>query len=67
MILEATLPCAYLLLTCGSSIYALYKHSYNEHSTLLSHFIFAFIGFTTLGIRSLHSVTFKLFFKSYSG
>lgn len=66
MFLEATLSCTYLLLTCGSSIYVLYKYSYNEYSTLTTPFIFAFIGFTTLGIRPLYSLTYKLFFKSYS-
>ncbi|KAI4490860.1 hypothetical protein M0804_003804 [Polistes exclamans] len=66
MILEATLSCTYLFLTCGSSMYVLYKYSYYEYSTLPTHFIFAFIGLTTLGIRSLYSLTYKLFFKSYT-
>ncbi|KAL2717862.1 hypothetical protein V1478_011738 [Vespula squamosa] len=66
MFLEATLSCTYLLFTCGSSIHVLYKHFYNEYSTLPTPFIFAFIGFTTLGIRPLYSLTYKLFFKSYT-
>ncbi|XP_043674377.1 uncharacterized protein LOC122632043 isoform X1 [Vespula pensylvanica] len=66
MFLEATLSCTCLLLTCGSSIYVLYKYSYNEYSTLTTPFIFAFIGFTTLGIRPLYSLIYKLFFKSYT-
>ncbi|XP_047357421.1 uncharacterized protein LOC124952102 [Vespa velutina] len=66
MFLEATLPCTYLLLTCGSSIYILYDYSYNEYSMLPTHFIFAFIGFTTLGVRPLYNLIYKLFFKSYT-
>ncbi|XP_076168793.1 uncharacterized protein LOC143147431 [Ptiloglossa arizonensis] len=66
MILESVLSCSYLLLTCGSCIYILIRHSYNRYHRLFPHFVCACTGIVTIGARSLFVLVYKLFFKQYT-
>ncbi|XP_031829147.1 uncharacterized protein LOC116425489 [Nomia melanderi] len=66
MLLESVLSCSYLLLTCGSCIYTLIKHSYDQYHKLLPHVLCACNGIVMIGARSLFVLVYKLFFKEYA-
>ncbi|KAK9304725.1 hypothetical protein QLX08_003946 [Tetragonisca angustula] len=66
MIVESIFSCTNLILTCGSSIYVLIKHSYAEYSILLTHLTCACASIAMIGTRSLIVLTYKLFIKEYA-
>ncbi|XP_026669109.1 uncharacterized protein LOC108624712 isoform X3 [Ceratina calcarata] len=66
MIVESIFSCCNLLLTCGSSIYVLTKHSYAQYSKLMMHITCACTGIAIIGSRSLIVLVYKLFVKEYS-
>ncbi|XP_017879674.1 uncharacterized protein LOC108624711 [Ceratina calcarata] len=65
MIVESIFSCCNLLLTCGSSIYVLTKHSYAQYSKLMMHITCACTGIAIIGSRSLIVLVYKLFVKEY--
>ncbi|XP_076243915.1 uncharacterized protein LOC143185076 [Calliopsis andreniformis] len=65
MILESLFSCSCLLLTCGSCVYTLVKHSYAQYHKLLLHFTYACGGIAMISTRSLFVLLYKLFFKQY--
>ncbi|XP_006563377.2 uncharacterized protein LOC102654481 [Apis mellifera] len=66
MILESIFSCTNLLLTCGSSIYILIKHSYTQYSKFFTHLTCACVSIAMIGSRSLIVLLYKLFIKEYS-
>ncbi|XP_006625189.2 uncharacterized protein LOC102672043 [Apis dorsata] len=66
MILESIFSCTNLLLTCGSSIYILIRHSYTQYSKFFTHLTCACVSIAMIGSRSLIVLLYKLFIKEYS-
>lgn len=65
MILESIFSCTNLLLTCGSSIYILIRHSYTQYSKFFTHLTCACVSIAMIGSRSLIVLLYKLFIKEY--
>ncbi|XP_053998946.1 uncharacterized protein LOC128887264 [Hylaeus anthracinus] len=65
MLLESISSCSYLLLTCGSCIYSLIKHSYDQYQQFIPHFVCACSGIVMISTRSMFVLVYKLFIKQY--
>ncbi|XP_076671626.1 uncharacterized protein LOC143370416 [Andrena cerasifolii] len=66
MIVESIFSCSCLLLTCGSCLHTLIKHSYDQYHKFLPHFMYTCNGIAMIGVRSLLALVYKLFIKEYS-